>query len=70
VYQRVGSWLDTLEGGDIIALTHAPVIRAAILFAVQAPLASFNRIEIPPLTSFELRRAGHGWRWWPSSQRL
>ncbi|MBB5190955.1 broad specificity phosphatase PhoE [Silvimonas terrae] len=69
VHARVGAWLAQLvQAGDVVALTHAPVIRAAILHALQAPASSFGRIDIPPLTVVALRHNAHGWCWWPSSR--
>jgi broad specificity phosphatase PhoE len=63
---RVAQWLDGLEEeADVIALSHAAVLRAALVHALDAPPASFSRIEIAPLTVIELRRAGRGWSWWP-----
>jgi broad specificity phosphatase PhoE len=63
---RVARWLDELsEGADVIAVSHAAVLRAALIHALDAPPASFSRIEIAPLTVLELRRAGRGWTWWP-----
>jgi broad specificity phosphatase PhoE len=66
VLARVGGWLDGLyHSGTVIAVTHAPVIRAAIIHALNAPPASFTRIEVAPLSVVELRRSVQGWRWWP-----
>ncbi|KPC52494.1 histidine phosphatase family protein [Amantichitinum ursilacus] len=70
VLQRVGAWLDQLaateHASEIVALTHPMVIRAAILHALGAPAVAFTRIQVPPLCRFELRRAAHGWHWWPA----
>ncbi|MFM0433266.1 histidine phosphatase family protein [Paraburkholderia aspalathi] len=77
--KRVGQWLDALNGAlsegvipgnmqNMVAVTHAPVIRAAIVHALGAPPAVFPRIEIAPLSMVELRRARRGWTWWPASQ--
>lgn len=66
VLARVGAWLDGLDDTDIIiAVTHAPVIRAAVIYALDAPPASFPRIEIAPLLVVELQRSARGWSWWP-----
>jgi broad specificity phosphatase PhoE len=66
VLARVGAWLDGLDhSGTVIGVTHAPVMRAAILHALAAPPASFPRIEVAPLSVVELRRSAHGWLWWP-----
>jgi broad specificity phosphatase PhoE len=75
--KRVGRWLDTLDDAlseesrktqNVIAVTHAPVIRAAIVYALGASPAVFSRIEIAPLSTVELRRSQRGWTWWPASQ--
>lgn len=51
----------------IIAITHAPLLRAAIVHALGAPPAVFSRIDIAPLSTVELRRSQRGWTWWPGS---
>jgi broad specificity phosphatase PhoE len=67
---RVGRWLETLGASDgaasIVALTHAPVIRAALIHVLNAPPASFINIEIAPLAPVELRHSPRGWAWWPA----
>lgn len=66
VLARVGGWLDQLDqSGEVVALTHPPVIRAVILHVLRAPADCFHRIEVPPLSCFELRRSRQGWAWWP-----
>ena len=77
--KRVGQWLDALNGAlsedviqgntqTVVAVTHAPVIRAAIVHALGAPPGVFPHIEIAPLSMVELRRSRRGWTWWPASQ--
>lgn len=69
VRARVGRWLDTLDATrDVVAITHACVIRAAVLHALDAPSSSFNRVEIAPLSVVELRRSGRGWVWWAARE--
>ncbi len=64
--RRVAQWLDGLEEeADLIAISHAAVLRAALIHVLDAPLVSFSRIEIVPLAVIELRRSGRGWAWWP-----
>ena len=75
VLARVGAWLDALapssssslssDGGmQVLALTHAVVIRAALVHALGVPAGSFGRIEIGPLSIVELRRSREGaWTW-------
>ena len=60
---RVSSWLDTQSAapGRVVAVTHASVIRAAIVCALKAPPRSFWHIDIAPLSL--VRLSGHGGRW-------
>lgn len=60
---RVAGWLDNIGGSDgrIVAVTHAAVIRAAAVLALDANPKSFWRIDIAPL-SFS-RFHAHGDRW-------
>jgi broad specificity phosphatase PhoE len=73
VVKRIGSWLDAVEEAsrntqNVVAVTHAPVIRAAIIHALGASPQVFSHIEIAPLSVVELRRSRRGWTWWPASQ--
>jgi broad specificity phosphatase PhoE len=65
--RRVGGWLDALaehqHRGTLVAVTHAPVIRAALVHALQAPSTAFARIDVPPLAIVELQRGERGWTW-------
>ena len=64
---RVGGWLDAFEHrGSLVAVTHAPVILAAVMHVTEAPPDAFARIEIPPLSIVELQRGERGWSWWPA----
>ncbi|MFM0395868.1 histidine phosphatase family protein [Paraburkholderia phytofirmans] len=73
--KRIGEWLEASLDGEtdrastrprnVIAVTHAPVLRAAIVYALGASPAVFPRIEIAPLSIIELRRSSRGWTWWP-----
>jgi broad specificity phosphatase PhoE len=59
---RVGKWLDEQkETGHSIVLTHASIVRAAILCALSAPEEAFRRIEVGPLTVTDLRRNRTNW---------
>jgi len=62
---RAAAWLDARagEGGPGIAITHASVIRAAILHALAAPVSSFWRLDIAPLSLVELSYDGRRWAW-------
>lgn len=61
---RIGAWLDARGGepGHAIAVTHAAIIRAAIVHALQAEPRSFWRIEIAPLARVTLSGGAGVWR--------
>jgi broad specificity phosphatase PhoE len=62
VLERVAAWLETLESreGRLVAVTHAAIIRAAIIVALDAKALSFWRIDVIPLCFASFRgRAGH-----------
>jgi broad specificity phosphatase PhoE len=61
--QRVANWLDAQNGAPerIVAVTHASVIRAAIVHAIQAPPQSFWRIDVAPLSLTRLSGANGRW---------
>lgn len=63
VMERVGGWLEHLRGetGHTLAVTHAAVIRAAILAVIGAPAACFARIDVTPLGLTDLRGDGRRW---------
>ena len=58
--RRVGDWLVSLETrpGHLLAVTHPFVIRAALMTVMGCPAATFNRIDIEPLSTLELRFNG------------
>jgi broad specificity phosphatase PhoE len=60
---RVSAWLDTqlTTPGAILAVTHASVIRAAIVCALEAEPRSFWHIDIAPLSLTQL--SGNNGRW-------
>jgi broad specificity phosphatase PhoE len=61
--QRVGDWLasENVPRRQTIVVTHASVIRAAIVKGIEAELSSFWRIDIAPLSVTRL--SGDGSRW-------
>jgi broad specificity phosphatase PhoE len=61
--QRIGQWLEGEQAIDChsIIVTHAMVIRAAIVHAIDAAPNSFWRIDIAPLTMTRL--SGREGRW-------
>jgi broad specificity phosphatase PhoE len=60
---RVSKWLDAQSAvpGTVVAVTHASVMRAAIVCALKAEPRSFWHIDIAPLSLARL--SGHGGRW-------
>ena len=61
--QRVAQWLELMAQcpGHWLAVTHPFVMRAVLLQLLQAPLASFNLLDIEPLSRIDLSHAGR-WR--------
>ena len=61
--RRVASWLDAQNGapGRTVAVTHASVIRAAVVHAIGAPPQSFWRIDVAPLSLTRLSGANGRW---------
>ncbi len=60
---RVGGWLDAQAAldGRTIAVTHAGVVKAAVVHALAAPPEAFWRIDVAPLALTELH--AHDGRW-------
>ncbi|MEJ0052337.1 MAG: histidine phosphatase family protein [Methylovirgula sp.] len=60
---RIANWLDKIGEGDdrIIAVTHASVIRAAAIVALDANPKSFWRIDIAPLSFSRFQARGGRW---------
>lgn len=60
---RVAAWLgEQVTGrGHTLCITHASVIRAAVLHALAAPADAFWRLDIEPLSRTELRSDGRRW---------
>ena len=60
---RVSGWLEAraAEGGRVVAVTHAGVIRAALVCALDAPPLAFWRFDVAPLSRTVLH--AHDGRW-------
>ena len=60
---RVRSWLDSQASADgtAIAITHAGVVKAAVVAALDAPPLAFWRIDVSPASITELH--AHDGRW-------
>jgi broad specificity phosphatase PhoE len=63
VMERVAAWISEPDRskGHTVAITHASVIRAAIVYVIQAELRSFWRIDVSPLSLTDLRTNGRRW---------
>jgi broad specificity phosphatase PhoE len=61
--ERIGAWLtqSLAREGATLAVTHAPVVRAAIVNALGAGSSAFARIDVAPLSLARL--SGHAGRW-------
>ena len=69
---RVGAWLDQRRGetGRLVAVTHAAVIRAAVIHAIEATARSFGHIDVAPLSLTELTCTAGRWRLRALGRRL
>ncbi|MCX4481592.1 histidine phosphatase family protein [Streptomyces cellulosae] len=63
VCHRIVAWLDALPAatGRALAVVEQAVARAAVVHALGAPQQSFWRIDVPPLSSYQL--TGRDGRW-------
>ena len=63
VIERIGVWLtqSLAREGATLAVTHASVVRAAVVNALGAGSSAFWRIDVAPLSLARL--SGHGQRW-------
>ena len=61
--ERVGGWLSARvgDGERVVAVTHAGVIRAAVVCALDAPPLAFWRLDVAPLSRTVLH--AHDGRW-------
>lgn len=60
---RTEHFLEEMEkrSGHIIAVTHAGIVRCAVLHVLGAPVSGFWRIDTSPLTITDLRHDGKRW---------
>jgi broad specificity phosphatase PhoE len=61
--RRVATWLDGEQTHHrrLIVVTHAAIIRAAVIHAIDATLQSFWRIDVAPLSCTQLSAADNRW---------
>ena len=64
VFERVGAWLDGRLGerGHSVAVTHATVVRAAVLHVLGAPPQAFWTIGVEPFAITEMTTDGRRWQ--------
>ncbi|MEU0495120.1 histidine phosphatase family protein [Mycobacterium sp. NPDC006124] len=60
---RVGGWLESLSDrrGRLVAVTHPGVVRAAVIYALSAPPASFWRVDVGPVCRTVMHLRGGSW---------
>lgn len=70
--RRVGRWLDVhrSDTGRGLAITHAAVVRAAIVHAIGAAPESFWRIDVAPLSKTILRGQADRWSLQSAGEQL
>ncbi|WP_037076329.1 histidine phosphatase family protein [Rhizobium mesoamericanum] len=63
VCTRISAWMTgrLQAGGHIVAITHAAIIRAAIINTLQAPISSFWIVDIEPLAVVHMTSNGSRW---------
>lgn len=63
LHDRVSAWLDSIVGhpGRVIAVTPPALIRAAVVHVLSAPIHSFWRVDVDPLSITRL--SGRERRW-------
>jgi broad specificity phosphatase PhoE len=61
VSARVGGWLETRAGADLVAVAHPAIVRAAVAYALRLPADGIWHLDVAPLATLRLtHRAG---RW-------
>jgi broad specificity phosphatase PhoE len=61
--ERVGVWMEDMREmrGHVLLVTHPSVIRAIILFVLEAPLSSFWNLDVQHLSVSDIRSDGRRW---------
>jgi broad specificity phosphatase PhoE len=64
VLARTAAWLDWVARLDdtVLAITHAAIVRAAVVAVLGAPPAGFWALDVAPLAVTELRRRDGRWQ--------
>ncbi|MFD4138396.1 histidine phosphatase family protein [Streptomyces sp. NBC_00390] len=61
---RIGSWLDTRpadDGGTIVAVAEPGVVRAALVYALRLPPATYWAVDVRPLSTVTLTGLSGHW---------
>ncbi|AKM03059.1 MULTISPECIES: histidine phosphatase family protein [Burkholderia cepacia complex] len=59
---RVAAWLNALRHGrDIVAITHAAIVRAAVAHVLRMDSNAAPRIDVAPLSCTTFVASPHGW---------
>lgn len=63
VVARVDRWLTDRKASSesMLVITHAPVLRAAVVSVLEAPTVAFWRVDVGPLTMLTLTSDGRRW---------
>ncbi len=63
LFERVADWMahHLTDEGHTVVVTHASVIRAAILHVLKAPAETFWRVDVEPLSLTEMSSDGRRW---------
>ncbi|WP_030770499.1 histidine phosphatase family protein [Streptomyces sp. NRRL F-2664] len=62
---RIGGWLDTRpaeDGGAIVAVAEPSVVRAALVYALQAPPLTYWSVDVRPLSTLTLTGRSGQWQ--------
>ncbi|MFI8569140.1 histidine phosphatase family protein [Rhodococcus sp. NPDC078407] len=63
LFSRVQRWLDDVGAtpGRTVVVTSPAVVRAVVVLVLDAPIASFWRVDVAPLTRTSVSRRGGSW---------
>ncbi|WP_032401431.1 histidine phosphatase family protein [Rhodococcoides fascians] len=63
LFSRVQTWLDDVGStpGRTLAVTSPAVIRAVVVLVLEAPVRSFWRVDVSPLSRTSVSRRGGAW---------
>ncbi|MFK8912771.1 histidine phosphatase family protein [Streptomyces sp. YS-3] len=60
---RIGGWLDTrpAEDGAMVAVAEPAVVRAALVYTLNAPPSAYWNVDVRPLSTVTLTGGAHRW---------